>query len=69
MEEGASTGGFNCTNCLVTVQGLLVCNELFQYPILGSEKYHNEFPTPKYVGVHPRSISIQELLKKTVMPL
>ena len=32
-----------------TVQGFLVHNELFQYPILGSEKYQNELPTPKYV--------------------
>ncbi len=30
-----------------TVQGLLVCEELFQYPISGSEKYQNEFSTPK----------------------
>ncbi len=38
-------------------------NEFFQYPISGSEKYQNEFPTPKYVGLHLTSMSIQGFSK------
>ncbi len=35
----------------VTVCCKIVRNEIFKYPISGSEKYQNEFPTPKYVGI------------------
>ncbi len=34
-----------------TVRCKIVGNEIFKYPISASEKYHNEFPTPKYVGI------------------
>ncbi len=34
-----------------TVPCEIVRNEIFKYPISASEKYQNEFPTPKYVGM------------------
>jgi hypothetical protein len=35
----------------ITVRCKIVGNEIFKYPISASEKYQNEFPTPKYVGI------------------
>ncbi len=43
--------GFVAQEQYLTVLCKIVGKELFQYPISGSEKYQNEFPTPKYVGI------------------
>ncbi len=41
--------GYGCI--CPTVCCKIVGNKIFKYPISGSEKYQNEFPTPKYVGI------------------
>ena len=39
----------------------------FQYPISGSEKYQNEFPTPKQIGVDTLNINMGWFLKKSLV--
>jgi len=50
---------FDFTTFVGTVWCKIVCNEIFKYPISGSEKYQNEFPTPKYVGMDTLIIIIE----------
>ncbi len=42
-----------------TVRCIIVGKEIFKYPISGSEKYQNEFPTPKYLGVGTLIINME----------
>jgi len=53
-ESGCAGIFFRSTVCCK-----IVCNEIFKYPISGSEKYQNEFPTPKYVGMDTLIIIIE----------
>ena len=47
------------TQNTLTVRCKIVGNEIFKYPISASEKYQNEFPTPKYVGMDTLIIIIE----------
>ena len=44
---------------IYTVCCKIVGNKVFKYQISGSEKYQNEFPTPKYVGVDTLIINME----------